>query len=126
MSGRRTGVKLAGGLVAVSVLFASVALAASLSITSKKLATGHATVSRCATNGVSVTQNLTSSNVTSVTIAGIASTCVGGALSVTVNNGTANSSGTGTVPSGGSMTVNLAPAVPANDTEEIDVSISGP
>ena len=72
-------------------------------------------------------QNLTGSNVSSVTIGGIAATCATGTLSVTVNNGTANSSGTAVVPAGGgSMTVTLAAAVAFRQANEVDVAIVGP
>jgi hypothetical protein len=65
--------------------------------------------------------------VTSVTISGIASACGKATLSVTVNNGTANSTGTGVVPaSGGSMTVALAAGVAMKDSDQIDVTITGP
>jgi hypothetical protein len=119
-------VRVVGAIVALAFLV-YVAYAASLSTGTQRLGAGSATVGRCAVNGIAVTQNLSGSNVVSVTIAGIAGGCGNGSLSVTVNNGSANSSGTGTVPSaGGSMTVNLASAVAAKDVEEIDVAISGP
>ncbi len=99
----------------------------SLSGASKLLGTNSAAVSRCDTDGVSIVQNLSGSNVVGVTIGQIASACGGASLSVNVNNGTANSSGSGTVPAGGgSLTVSLAGGVAAKDSEEIDVSISGP
>jgi hypothetical protein len=101
--------------------------AASLSQASKSLGASSATVSRCDSDGVTITQNLSGSNVVSVSVAGIASECAGASLSATLDNGSANSTGTAMVPAGGgSVTVTLASAIAAKDREEIDVAITGP
>jgi hypothetical protein len=101
--------------------------ATSAAWTSKSLGANAVAVSRCDSDGVTVTQNLSGSNVVSVTVGSIASACGGASISATVDNGTANSTGSSTVASaGGSVTVTLASAVAAKDADEIDVSITGP
>jgi hypothetical protein len=84
-------------------------------------------VPRCDTDGFTLLQNLSGSNVVSVTVGGIAAACATGNMSVTLNNGTTNSTGTVTVPAGGgSVTVTLTIAVAVKDAEQIDVSVTGP
>ena len=119
-------VRAAAAIGAVGLL-ASVGLAASLGSSSKALGAGNVLISRCDSDGVTVTQNLSGSNVVSVTVGGIAASCAGGSLSVTVDNATASSSGSATVPGGGgSMTVALAAAVAEKDADQVDLAISGP
>jgi hypothetical protein len=124
---RRRWLVTAAALVAISVAVAVSGFASGLSWSSKRLGENRAPVSKCDGDGVGVIQNLSGTNVVSVTVSGIASACATGTLSVTVDNATTSSSGTGTVPTGGgSMTVALAAAVAVKDGEEIDVAITGP
>ena len=125
---RVNGVVAAGAAVLVAAaLFASLGFASSLPAATKKLAASSASVARCDTDGVSILQNLSGTNVASVTVGSIASACGGATLSLTLNNGTTSSSGSGAVPvGGGSMTVTLAAAVALKDSDRIDVAISGP
>jgi hypothetical protein len=123
----RAGFWALAATVAVAVVSLTVGSAASLTAGSKSLGAQGVAVPRCDTDGFTLVQNLSSSNVVSVTVSGIAAACATGTMSVTLNNGTSNSSGTVTVPSGGgSVTVTLATPVAAKDSEEIDVSVTGP
>ena len=120
---RRAG----AGAALTSILFLVAGHAASLSATTPTLATAGVALARCDTDGFTVIPNLTTINVTSVTVGQIAAACAGGVLAATVNNGIINSSGSGTVPGGGgSLTVTLGVPVPAKDSEQIDVAITGP
>jgi hypothetical protein len=124
---RRIGTIIGAAALVAAALFATVGHASSLSTGAQSLGAGSSAVAMCDANGVTVLQVLTANNVSSVTISGIAAACGGGTLSVTVNNGTTNSTGTAAVPGGGgSMTVALASAVAMKDSDEIDVSITGP
>lgn len=113
---------------AAAILLAlAVGSASSLASSSASLGTSGAAVSRCQTTSLTVTQNLSGSNVVSVTVAGISSTCGNGVLSAAVDNLTASSSGSVTIPAGGgSVTATLGAAVALKDVERVDVSISGP
>jgi hypothetical protein len=124
---RRMGAGIGAAAIGVVVLFAIIGHATTIGTASTTLGAGRAGVARCDTDGITVTQVLTGSNVTGVAIAGIASACGTASLSVTVNRGTASSTGVATVPAGGgSMTVTLASAVAMKDSDEIDVAITGP
>ena len=120
-------VAAATSVAAATLLSAVLGFGSSLPQSSRTLGANAASVPRCDTDGVTVVQNLSGSNVVSVTVSGIAGACGGGSLSLDVNNGMANSSGSGTVPGGGgTMTVTLSSAVAARDAEQTDISISGP
>jgi hypothetical protein len=124
---RASGTILGAAALVAAALFATIGHASALNTGAKTLGAGKIAVTKCDTDGVSVLQVLTGNNVTSVTVAQIASACGGGTLSVTVNNGTTSKTGTATVPGGGgSMTVALSAAVAMKDSDEIDVSITGP
>ena len=124
---RKTGTIVGAAALVAVALFATIGHAAGLSTASQGLGAGNSAVARCDTNGVTVVHVLTVNNVTSVTVGGIAAACGGATLSVTVNNGTANSTGSAAVPGGGgSMTVPLAAAVAMKDSDEVDVTITGP
>jgi hypothetical protein len=115
------------GVVAALVLWPVAGFASNLSPGSKTLGASSASVSRCDTDGVGVIQNLSGSNVVSVTVSGIASACAGAVLSATVDNGSTFSTGSAIVPAGGgTVTVTLASAVAAATAERTDVAISGP
>jgi hypothetical protein len=116
------------GIVSCSVLCGGVAGFASGNAWSSKTLSGNLTsVARCDADGISVTQNLVTTNVVSVTLGGIASACGGGTASATVNNGLTSSGGSAAVPAGGgSVVVTLSVSVLAKDAEEIDATISGP
>ena len=120
---RVNGVAAAGAAALVAAaLLASLGFASSLPTATRKLGANSAAV-----GGVTILQNLTGTNVVSVTVGGIASTCGGATLSLTLNNGLTSSSGSGVVPAaGGSMTVALAAAVAVRDSARIDVVIPGP
>ena len=101
--------------------------AASLSFASSSIGAARLSVPRCTSAGLSVLQNLSASNVVSVTIGGLPSSCGGATIQVTLNNGSTNSSGSGSVPvGGGSATVTLASAVAASTNEQTDIVITGP
>jgi hypothetical protein len=124
---RRVGTILVLAATAAVAAFATVGHASSVGVTTKTLGAGSSAVARCDTDGVSVVQNLTGANVTGVTVSGIAAACATGTLSVAVNNGTTSSTGTAVVPAGGgSMTLALAAGVAMKDSDEVDVSVSGP
>jgi hypothetical protein len=124
---RRLGAGIGTAAIAAVVLFAIVGHATIIGTASTTVGAGRASVARCDTDGITVTQVLTGNNVTVVAVAGIASACGTGSLSATVNNGTTSSTGVATVPAGGgSMTVILASAVGMKDSDEIDVAITGP
>jgi hypothetical protein len=123
----RSGLWAFATAVAVAVVSLTVGNAASVSTGSKSLGAQGVAVPRCDTDAYTIVQNLTSSNVVSVTVTGIASACATATMSATVNNGTSNSSGSATVPGGGgSLTITLAVPVAATDVEQIDVSVVGP
>src|SRR6266576_1969831 len=105
----------------------TVGAAASLPFSTNGVGAARQSVPRCTTAGLSVVQNLSGSNVASVTVSGLPSGCGGATLQVAVNNGSANSTGSASVPGGGgSVTVTLASAVAATTTEETDLVVLGP
>lgn len=117
---------LTGGLAALAASVA-VGAAASLAAGSGSLGAGSVAMPRCTTAGLGVIQNLSGSNVISVTVSGLSSACGNGSLQVAVNNGTASSTGSATVPTGGgSITVTLATAVAVSTAETTDVMVVGP
>ena len=79
-------------VAAVAIGALVVASAAAVAITTAPLGSGSASLP-CDTDGVTLTQTLSGTNVASVTVGGIASPCGGANLSLTVNNGTASGSG---------------------------------
>src|SRR4029077_18470517 len=106
---RRLGAGIGTTAIGAVVLFAIVGHATTIGTASTTVGAGRASVARCDTDGLTVTQGLTGSGVTVVPAAGVAAACGAGALSATINNGTTSSTGFGTVPAGGgSMTVTLA------------------
>ena len=110
-----------------AMVFATVGHAAGITASTSGLGAGRTAVTACDSNGVSVVQVLTGTNVTGVAVGGIDASCGGETLSATVNNGTANSTGSATVPvGGGSVTVTLAAGVAFKDADEIDLTITGP
>ena len=115
-------------LVVISVTSGlAVGAAASLSVSSGDLGAAHQSVARCGTAGLSVIQNLSGSNVISVTVGGLPSTCGSSTLQLTVYNGSTTSSGSAAVPAaGGSVTVTLATAIAAAVSERTDLIVVGP
>src|SRR2546423_6914843 len=97
----RTGLGAFATTVAVAVVSLTVGNAASLSTGSKSLGSQGVAVPRCDADGYTIVQNLTASNVVSVTVSGIASACATATMAATVNNGLTNSSGSTAVPAGG-------------------------
>lgn len=115
------------GLSGVAVVGLAVGMAASLALAADSLGARDLTVPRCTTAGLGVIQNLSGSNVISVTVSNLPSTCGGATINVTLNNLVTNSSGSNTVPGGGgSVTVTLASAIAATTTEQIDLILTGP
>ena len=109
--------------------FAGVVLgsAASLTMTSNSLGAATVTSPRCTNAGLSVLQNLSASNVASVTVGSLPAVCGGATLQVTVNNGTTTGSGSASVPAGGgfvTVTLGTTPAVSA--VEQTDIVLVGP
>jgi len=116
------------GLVLALVLSGAViGAAASLNLATGTLGANRVATPRCTTAGLGVLQNLSGSNVASVTVSGLPAACGGGTLQTAVNNGTASSSGSAAVPvGGGSVTVTLAAAVPISEAAETDIVVVGP
>jgi len=115
-------------LVVISVTSGlAVGAAASLSVSAGDLGAAHQSVARCGTASLSVIQNLSGSNVISVTVGGLPSTCGSSTLQLTVYNGSTTSSGSAAVPAaGGSVTVTLATAIAAAVSERTDLIVVGP
>lgn len=117
---------LSGGLAAVATAVV-IGAAASLAATSGSLGAGSVAMPRCTTTGLSVIQNLSGSNVISVTVSGLPVACGNGSLQVAVYNGTASSTGSTAVPTGGgTVTVTLAAAIAVSTAETSDVMVVGP
>jgi len=101
--------------------------AASLNLSSGTLGANQLATPRCTTANLSVFQNVSGSNVASVTVSGLPAACGGGTLQAAVNNGTASSSGSAAVPAaGGAVTVTLAAAVALSEAAETDIVVVGP
>lgn len=120
-------IKRAVAILGATVLLASVAYAASISLGSGSLGADQELVPRCTTAGLGVLQNVTGTTATSVTVSNLPAGCAGAAIQVTVNNQVTSSSGSSTVPAGGgSATVTLAIAIAITAVEQVDLVISGP
>jgi hypothetical protein len=116
-----------GFVLAILLSGTTVGAAASLNLTSGTLGANRLATPRCTGANLSVLQNLTGSNVASVTISGLPAACGGGTLQAAVNNGTVNSAGSAAVPvGGGSVTVTLAAAVAVTEATETDMVVVGP
>ena len=116
-----------GALAALVLLGSVVAYAASLSFGGGSLGMASTSTPRCTNTGLGVIQNLSGSNVLSVTVSGLPSGCGNATLQVTLNNAITSSGGSATVPAGGgSVTVTLGTAVAMSTTEEIDLVLTGP
>jgi hypothetical protein len=125
--GLRLGLLPLGGALAAVAAAVAVGAAASLAATSGSLGAGSVAMPRCTTAGLGVIQDLSGSNVISVTVSGLPVACGIGTLQVAVNNGAASSTGSTTVPTGGgSVTVTLAAAVAVSTAETTDVIVVGP
>lgn len=114
-------------IVAIALCGATVGAAASLSFATSGLGAARQSVPRCTNGALTVLQNLSGSNVVSVTVSGLPSACGGATLQAAVNNGSASSSGSASVPAGGgSVTVTLASAVGAATSDQVDFVVIGP
>jgi hypothetical protein len=112
---------------AVTMLGAAIAFAASLTLDGRSLGMASVSTPRCTTAGIGVIQNLSGSNVISVSVSGLPAGCGSATLQVTVNNNVASSSGSATVPAGGgAVTVALGAAVAIAAIEEVDLVLTGP
>jgi len=115
------------GLASLALAGTVVGLAASLAFAAGSLGASQMTVPRCTSAGLRIIQNLSGSNVISVTVSNLPAGCGGATIHATVNNGDANSSGSNAVPGGGgSVTVTLASSVAATTTHQIDIVLTGP
>lgn len=113
--------------VLVATVLPTVALAASIVLTSTTLGAGSATAARCVSADLSVVQNLSGGNVASVTVGSLPAACGAATLYVTVNNGSTSGSGSATVPAGGgSVVVSLGVAPAAATAEQTDLVLVGP
>jgi hypothetical protein len=120
----RTVVSAAGVGIVVG---AAVAFAASISFSSASLGAGSASTGRCTNTGLSVLQNLSGSNVASVTVGSIPAGCAGATLLVSVTAGATKGSGSATVPAGGgSVTVTLSTTPAVTASELTDLVLIGP
>jgi hypothetical protein len=123
-------------VVAAAVGIAStIALAATFGLTSAALGAGEAPVSRCDTDGFTITYTLSVLLITSVTVADIADPgCEGGSLELTLTDSAGASVGSGgptTVPTDGdtspnSMTISVIPTPAETTVVGIHVSVDGP
>jgi hypothetical protein len=114
-------------LATMTLPFVALAFAASLTFNGGSLGMASATTPRCTAAGLNVLQNLSSSNVISVTVASLPSGCGGATLQVTVNNAVTSSSGSAAVPgAGGSVTVTLGSAIALGAIDEVDLVLTGP
>jgi hypothetical protein len=114
---------------------ASIAYAAGIGISTRKVGGGNAAVVACDTNGFTVTFTTTRGNVTAVTVSGIADpACEGGTLRVTVTDAAGASIASGgpqTVPTDGdttdnSLAVSANPQPAASQVAGYNISIAGP
>jgi len=111
----------------LTALGATTAFSASLAFGGGSLGMASTNTPRCTSAGLGLIQNLSGSNVISVTVNSLPSACGNATLQVTLNNLTTSSGGSATVPAaGGSVTVTLAAAVAMAATEEIDLVLTGP
>src|SRR6266850_652780 len=101
-------IRSVGPALVVVLLGAGTAFAASLSFSGGSLGMTSTSTPRCTSAGLGVIQNLSGSNVISVTVSSLPSGCATATLQVTLNNAITSSSGSATVPAGGgSVTVTL-------------------
>lgn len=108
-------------------LGATVALAASLTLNEDSLGAASVSMPRCTSAGLGVVQNLSGSNVISVTVSNIPGACATATLQATVNNTVTSSGGSATVPAGGgAVTVTLVTPVAVLGVHEIDLLLTGP
>lgn len=105
----------------------SVAFAASISLSSGSIGAGTATTGRCTNAGLTVVQNLSGSNVASVTVGAIPAACGGATLLVSVTAGATTGSGSASVPAGGgSVTVAISGTPAVTASELTDLVMVGP
>ena len=106
------------GLVGLGLCGVAIGLAASIGLAANSLGASKLTVPRCTSAGLGAIQNLSGSNVVSVTISSLPASCGGATVQATVNNGSTNSSGS-------SFNATFSPAVGAASVTGISVVISG-
>jgi hypothetical protein len=129
MSGRISRSVLAAVVVAlVAILWAETGHASSLATGTATLGDSSAGVTRCDTDGFTITPTIvgTATTVSGLTVAGINAACAGQTLTADVNNGLANSTASAVVPAGGgSVSLTLATAVAGREGIQYDVTVSG-
>jgi hypothetical protein len=119
--------RIAGLVAAIALLAAAIAFAASLTFDGRTLGMASIGTPRCAATGLGVIQNVSGSNVISVTVSGLPVACGTATLQVTVNNTAVSSGGSSSVPAGGgSVTVTLGSAIAIAAIEEVDLVLTGP
>ena len=120
---------------AVTAVCASVALAASLGVSSTDVGSGDASIVACDSNGFTETYTTSRGLVTAVTVGGIADPgCEGGSLKLTLTNTSGvsiASAGPGTVPTDGdaldnSLTLSTSAQPSASAVAGIRIAIEGP
>ena len=120
---------------AVTAACASVALAATLGVSTTDVGSGNASIAACDTNGFTETYTTSGGLVTAVTVSGIADPgCEGGSLKLTLTDAAGASiasAGPGTVPTDGdtvdnSLTLSTSPQPSSSAVAGIRISIEGP
>ena len=120
---------------AVTAVCASVAVAASLGVSTTDVGSGNASIVVCDTNGFTETYTTVRGLVTAVTVSGIADPgCEGGSLKLTLTNASGvsiASAGPGTVPTDGdtlddSLTLSTSAQPSSSTVAGIRIAIEGP
>jgi hypothetical protein len=114
-------------LALLTVAGATVGSAASISVTTGAVGAAMVVVPRCTTTGLLVVNNLSGSNVASVTVSSIPAGCAAATIQAAVNNGTTSGSGSATVPAGGgTVTVSLSSTPAATTNIQTEILFTGP
>lgn len=112
------------GIALATLLTLRWGAAAGVATTSGTLSAGAASVPRCDTDGVKVTQVLSGSTISDVLVEGIAPACAGSVVTATIATG---GSGTAVVPvGGGQVTIGLTPATALSTSAQIEVVLTEP
>jgi len=112
-----------------AALVPDMAVAASHTLTSKRVSGGSVSVSSCGTlSGVGVSWTSTGGTITKIVLTSIPSTCIGGTLSLTFANSSNTSIGTAgpSVVGATSMTLTTTGSPTANLISAIHIAVVGP
>lgn len=108
-------------------LAATIAFAASFALNTGSVGAASLSVPRCTSTALDVVQNLSATNVISITVSNVPAGCANATLQATVNNTLVSSGGSATVPAGGgAVTVTLGTPVAVLGIHEIDLLLTGP